>query len=276
MDGILGIHDLLEYGATLQGGAVRDARDRLAGQVALVTGGAVGIGRAIVEALASEGAQVGVAWHSHVADGETLVRDLATRGTEAVGRRIDARVPSDAAAWIAAVLARFGRIDMLVNNAGGLVARQRVDEMSDEHWRAVLDVNLTSAFYCTRAVLPHLSEGGRIVNVSSLAGLVGGGDGSVAYAAAKAGLLGMTRGLAKELAPRRITVNAVAPGFIGDTPFHDTFTPVAARAAIGAELPLGREGRPGDVAGAVLWLCSDGASWVTGEVLNINGGQQFL
>jgi 3-oxoacyl-[acyl-carrier protein] reductase len=139
----------------------------------------------------------------------------------------------------------------------------------------VISLNLDSAFYCTRAAIRHMRQGGRIVNVSSLAGHNGGSAGSIAYAAAKSGMFGFTRGLAKELAPRQITVNAVAPGLILDTPFHETFTPKDAQAVAISGIPLRRAGYPNDVASAVTWLCSPGAAWITGEVVNINGGQYF-
>jgi 3-oxoacyl-[acyl-carrier protein] reductase len=157
-----------------------------------------------------------------------------------------------------------------------MVGRVPFAEMSDEHWHKVIDVNLSSALYCTRAALPYMRSGwGRILNMSSLAARNGGGPGSGAYAAAKAGLLGLTRGLAKELAPRGITVNAVAPGLILETPFHETFNTEAGRQAAIATIPLGRGGVPNDVAGAVLFLVSDLADFITGEVTEINGGAWF-
>lgn len=136
-------------------------------------------------------------------------------------------------------------------------------------------MNVTSMFLFTRASLAVLSDGGSIVNVASVAGHNGGGEGATAYAASKAAMFAFTRGLAKELAPRRITVNAVAPGFIDDTPFHETFTPPAVRAAQVGSIPLGRVGLPADVAGPTLWLASPLSSWVTGTVVDINGGAYF-
>ena len=169
-----------------------------------------------------------------------------------------------------------GRVDILVTNAGHMVGRVLITDMSDEHWHKVIDVNLSSAFYCTRAVLPYMRDGwGRIINMSSLAARNGGGTGAVAYAAAKAGLLGLTRGLAKELASQSITVNAVAPGLILETPFHETFNTEEGRQAAIATIPLKRGGVPDDVAGAVLFLVSDLAGFITGEVTEINGGAWF-
>jgi len=156
------------------------------------------------------------------------------------------------------------------------VGRVPVAEMDDAHWHKVIDLNLSSAFYCTRAVLPYMTTGwGRIVNVSSLAAQNGGGAGAMAYSASKAGMLGMTRGLAKELAPQGITVNAVAPGLILDTPFHETFTSEENQRTTIESTPLKRPGTPDDVAGVVVYLASDLASFVTGDTTAINGGTWF-
>jgi 3-oxoacyl-[acyl-carrier protein] reductase len=247
----------------------------LDGKVAFVTGGAVGIGRGIVKALSDAGASVAFTWREHAVEGKELLASLEELGRPALGIELDVTISDDVESAIDEVVARFGALDILVNNAGGLIAREAVHSMSNDLWRRVIDVNLSSAFFCARAVVPRLPIGGRIINVSSLAAHNGGGEGNTAYAAAKAGMLGLTRALAKELAPRRITVNAVAPGLILDTPFHEKFTPLEAQASAIAGLPLGRAGYPDDVAGAVSWLCTTAAEWITGEVLNINGGQYF-
>ncbi len=131
-----------------------------------------------------------------------------------------------------------GKIDILINNAGGLLGRVLTSEMSDEHFHNVMDVNFSSTFYCTRAVLPYMPDGGRIVNLSSLAAHDGGGNGSVIYSASKAAVIGFTRGMAKELGSRQITVNALAPGFIANTTFHNTFTPKLCKKPLLARLPL--------------------------------------
>ena len=246
----------------------------LAGRTALVTGGAVGIGRGIAIALARVGADVAVTYHSH--DGEAVAGDIAALGRTSAAFALDV---TDSAA-VAGVLddaasALGGRIDILVTNAGGLIARLPVAEMPDEHWRRVIDVNLTSTFLCAREVLRHMPDGGRIVNISSLAGRNGGGPGAAAYGAAKAGVHGLTRGLAKELGPRGITVNAVAPGLILGTPYHEAFTPEADQRAGIAATPLRRAGYPDDVAGAVLYLASNLGSFCTGAVLDLNGGTYF-
>lgn len=247
----------------------------LKGKVALVTGGGVGIGRAIAVGLAESGADVALTWLTHYEEAQTVLKDIRAAGRKAIELRLDAMLSEDVNAKVGKVVEYFGRLDILVNNVGGLVGRVPISTMSDDHWHRVIDVNLSSAFYCCRAAAPWLAEGGRVVNISSLAAFSGGGPGSAAYAAAKAGLFGLTRGLAKELAPRSITVNAVAPGLILDTPFHETHTSLEQQRSIVSSLPINRPGAPTDVASAVVWLCSASAGFVTGEIVNINGGQAF-
>jgi 3-oxoacyl-[acyl-carrier protein] reductase len=248
----------------------------LIGRTALVTGGNTGIGRAIARTLAKAGADVAITYFSN-ADEQT-VAEIRGMGRSAAAAQLDA-TDSAAVNRVVPELARAlgGHIDILVNNAGHLIGRMAVAEMTDEHWHNVLDVNLSSAFYCARAALPFMNTGwGRIVQMSSLAGRNGGGTGAVAYGAAKAGLFGFTRGLAKEVAAQGITVNAVAPGLILDTPFHEKFTPPESQQATIASLPVKRAGLPDDVAGAVLFLVSDMAGFITGEVTEINGGAWFV
>ncbi len=247
----------------------------LRGKRALVTGGAIGIGREIVRALSQSGAETVFTWWSHQSEAEELARSINDNGGVARAICLDASKSAQVDAVITPVLEELAGLDLLVNNAGGLVARAPVAGMSDSHWQTVFDLNVGSAFYLCRVASPWLASGGRVVNVSSLAGLNGGGSGATAYAAAKAALLGFTRALAKEWAPRAITVNAVAPGFILDTPFHERFTPAAQQQSVIASIPLGRAGFPPDVSGAVVWLCSQSAAFVTGEVININGGAYF-
>ena len=249
----------------------------LKGKAALVTGGNVGIGAGIAKALAECGATVAITYFSHEAEARATLQAIEAIGAQATSLRLDA-TDSAQAAQVVEQAAGFlrGRIDILINNAGHLVDRVAIADMPDEHWRQVIDVNLSSAFYCTRAALPYMSAGGRIVNMSSLAGRNGGGNGTAAYAAAKAGVIGLTRGLAKELAPRQITVNALAPGFIAETPFHETFTGKENYAGMISGIPLGRAGLPDDVAGATLYFVSDLGKWVTGQVAEINGGAWFV
>jgi 3-oxoacyl-[acyl-carrier protein] reductase len=239
----------------------------LTGKTALVTGGNTGIGRACAIALAQAGADVAVTYYSN--PGEQTADAIRALGRKSLALRLDVTDSREVNRVMPEVAGALdGHIDILVNNAGYMVGRLAIAEMSDEHWHRVIDVNLSSAFYCTRAVLPHMHTGwGRIIAMSSLAGRNGGGPGAVAYAAAKAGLLGLTRGLAKELAPRGITANAVAPGIVLNTE-------EGRRAAIAA-IPVGRAGVPDEVAAAVLFLVSDLAGYITGEVIDINGGVWF-
>jgi 3-oxoacyl-[acyl-carrier protein] reductase len=247
----------------------------LTGKTALVTGGNTGIGRAIALALAQVGADVALTYFSN--PGEQTVAAIRALGRRSLALRMDATDSAEVNQVMPELAeALDGRIDILVNNAGYMVGRVTVAEMSDEHWHSVIDVNLSSAFYCTRAALPYMGSGwGRIVNMSSLAARNGGGPGAVAYATAKAGLLGLTRGLAKELASQGITVNAVAPGLILETPFHETFNTEQGRQAAISSIPLKRGGVPDDVSGAVLFLVSDLAGFITGEITEINGGAWF-
>ncbi|MGD0862343.1 MAG: glucose 1-dehydrogenase [Candidatus Limnocylindrales bacterium] len=246
----------------------------LSGKVALVTGAGVGIGREIALTLAGAGADIALTYLTHSAD--ELVEEIKDLGREAAAFRLDVTRPTDVERMVEEVAARFGQIDILVNNAGGLVGRVPLGQMTDKHWNTVLALNLTSTFYCTRSVMRHMGqEHGRVINISSLAALTGGGPGYGAYAAAKAGIHALTVAFAKELAPRGITVNCVAPGLILETPFHETFTSKEDQQTEIESTALGRPGRPSDVAGPVLFLASDLSSFITGDVIDVNGGRWF-
>lgn len=248
---------------------------RLVGRTALVTGGGIGIGRQIVADLAREGAQVAFTYLTHPPEPEFLETLAATNAPPALSLQLDVTDEAAVVDGIADITGRLGGLDILINNAGGLLGRVPLTEMSTEHWRKVMAVNLDSTFVVTREAARAMNPGGRIINISSIAAQSGGSDGSGAYAAAKAGIVGYTRALAKELAPRRITVNALAPGLILDTPFHETFSSPEKQQATIAGIPLGRAGYPGDVSGPVLWLCSADSDFVTGTVVDINGGAHF-
>jgi 3-oxoacyl-[acyl-carrier protein] reductase len=247
----------------------------LKGKVAIVTGGARDIGRAIVLKLAECGASVAVNYYSSADAAKALVAEVGSRGGRAVAIRANVSEPVEAKRVVDATLAAFGeRLDILVNNAGGLVARKTMGEMDEAFWDHVMALNLKSVFLMSQAALPHLAEGGAIVNLSSLAARDGGGGGALAYSTAKGGVLTFTRGLSKELAPRKIRVNCVSPGMIATT-FHDTFTKPEVRKAVAGRTSIGREGTAEDVANSVVFLASDASAYITGESIEINGGLYF-
>jgi 3-oxoacyl-[acyl-carrier protein] reductase len=252
---------------------VASERWNLHGTVALVTGGAVGIGRDIAVRLAEDGADVALTYLSHAPD-EALA-EIRALGRRAHAIEVDATDTEAVSTAVDEVVGHLGPVGVLVNNAGGLVGRTPLADMSTVHWHRVLDVNLSSAFYFLRAAAPQMPAGGRIVNIGSLAGDNGGSAGAAAYAAAKAGLAGLTRAAAKEFAPAGITVNAVAPGFIDQTPFHSTFSTATAVDAMTKSTAVGRPGLPSEVAHTVSFLASPGAGFITGAVLDINGGTYF-
>lgn len=246
----------------------------LSGKTALVTGASNGIGRAIAAKLADSGAAVGVHYFRNRSDAEETVRQIQSRGGSAIAVQGDLTKEADAEAVIAAVAAAFGPIHILINNAGDHIGRCTLDEMTAEFWDSTMDLNIRSAFFCTRAAVKQMPDGGRIVNIASSAGFNGGGPGSTAYSAAKGAVVSWTRALAKELAPRQITCNGAAPGFI-DTRFHQIHnTPETLKERMQG-VALGRMGRPEEVAALTAFLASDLAGYITGEVVHINGGQYF-
>ena len=247
----------------------------LTGQKAVVTGASTGIGRATAVALASAGADVAVHYGSSREEAEKTAREIESHGRRAILVQGDFREAESAAAAVEQAVAGLGSpVDILVNNAGSLIARKAVDEMDAALWNDVIALNLSSIFFATKAALPHLAVGARIVNVSSIAGRTGGGPGAFAYAAAKGGVMSLTRGLAKELAPRQIRVNAIAPGVI-ETPFHEHFSTPQILETLRQGIPLGRIGTAAECAGVVLFLVSPLSSYITGETVDINGGQWF-
>ncbi|WP_326763883.1 SDR family oxidoreductase [Streptomyces sp. NBC_01591] len=246
----------------------------LNGSRALVTGAGHGIGRAIAVALAEAGADVAVHYHSSADEAAKTVSAIEALGRRAKAFKADVTVTGDVDRLVDEATGFLGGLDVLVCNAGHLIGRATIAEMSDDHFDQVLSTNLTSTFRTVRAALPHLkqSSAGRIITMSSLAAHNGGGPGSVAYAAAKAGVRGFTKGLAKELGGTGITVNTVAPGFIKGTAFHDTFTAPEAQQAMEAGIPVGRAGTPEDVAAAVVHLASPSSGFLTATTVDIDGG----
>lgn len=248
------------------------AEGKLAGRTAIVTGGGRDIGLAVARKLASEGAAVAINYRSSGAGADAAVAEIEAAGGRAFAMRGDLTDPAAVEALVSRAAADLGGIDVLVNNAGGLIARKTVAEMPLEHWRAVMDLNLTSTFLMVRACLPHMDEG-TIVNLASQAGRDGGGPGAIAYATAKGAVMTMTRGLAKELGPR-IRVNALCPGMI-DTDFHNVHTPDAGRRGFEAAAPMKRQGHVDDAANLVLFLASAESAFITGTNVDLNGGMLF-
>ena len=244
---------------------------QLAEQVALVTGASRGIGAVIAQRLAGDGAKVAVNYQSSEAAALRVVRHITEAGGEAVMMAGDVSREEDADALVKSVVEQWGRIDILVNNAG--ITRDRLLlRMTPDDWDRVLEVNLRGAFLCTKYVMPHLirRRQGRVVNISSVVGL-GGNPGQANYAASKAGLIGFTKAVAREVASRNITVNALAPGFIDTGGMVDQMTEEARKTVLG-RIPMERFGSADDVAEAVSFLCGPGAGYITGQVITIDGG----
>jgi NAD(P)-dependent dehydrogenase (short-subunit alcohol dehydrogenase family) len=245
----------------------------LTGKVAIITGAASGIGYATVQALANCGAAVAINFHKNETGAELLRKQIVDKGGRAVTIRADVTSASDVDSLMHKAFDELGPIDVLVNNAGSLIERVRIREMSDERSNQVIDLNLTSAFLCSKAVVPSMIErkSGSIINLSSIAGRNGGGLGAIHYSAAKGGLISFTKGLAKELAPFGIRVNAVAPGVI-DTPYHEQFSTAEMMKGYLSAIPLGRIGTAEDVAKVIAFLASDASGYLVGETIEVNGG----
>ncbi|MCH3914793.1 MAG: 3-oxoacyl-[acyl-carrier-protein] reductase [Acidaminococcaceae bacterium] len=242
----------------------------LEGKVALVTGASRGIGRAIALTLAKNGADVAINFAGNVAAAEEVAKEITDMGRKAILVQGSVADFATCQEMVAKVIAELGKVDILVNNAGitrdGLLMR-----MSSEDWDAVLTTNLKGVFNCTKAVIKPMMKqrSGKIVNMASVVGETGN-PGQANYAAAKAGVIGFTKTIAKEIASRGINVNAVAPGFVATD--MTKVLPDKVKEAMAAGIPLGRAGDPQDIANAVLFLVSDNAAYITGQVLNVDGG----
>lgn len=246
----------------------------LKGKIVLVTGGAKGIGAAVSTAFAENGAAVAVNYLSSEKKAHELVEKIRRNGGKAIALKADIAIKEEVELIISKVEeALGGPIDILINNAGTQIALSTIESISLELWNRVLAINLTGAMVCSKYVIPGMKKKrwGRIINISSISGRSGGGPKGIAYASAKGGLSTFTKGLAKELGLFGITVNAVAPGVIL-TEIHEKFSTKESLESLKKQTPLGRLGQPEDVAGAVLFLASDSASYITGETIAVNGG----
>jgi 3-oxoacyl-[acyl-carrier protein] reductase len=245
---------------------------RSSGEVAWVTGSSKGIGRAVVLGLAEQGCDVVVHYNSSEDDAREVEERIKGFGNDVLMLKGDVTDAGDVRRMVGEIEDRYGRIDILVNNAGSMVKRATLAEMTEEVWDRVMDVDLKSVYLCSQAVLPMMKrQGGRIINMTSVSARDGGSPSSLAYSTAKGGVSTLTRAMAKELVSDGILVNGVAPGRI-DTPFHDEFTTDEKREEAAQGIPLGREGTPEEVVGAVLFLASSQANYILGEIIEVNGG----
>jgi 3-oxoacyl-[acyl-carrier protein] reductase len=247
----------------------------LAGKSVLITGASTGIGAAAARAFAAAGCRVGIHYNASLNRAEKVAADVRFAGSEAFLVRGDLRQSHTARAVVDEAAQHFGGLDILINNAGGLVRRVSIAEVDDALFDEVIDLNVRSLVTCSAAVVPFMRTAGRgnIINVTSIAARTGGGTGSAIYAAAKGFVSTFTRGLAKELVKDHIRVNAVSPGVI-ETPFHERYSTPAMLEAFKGAIPMNRLGAPEECSGAFLYLASDAlSSFVTGQIIEVNGGQ---
>jgi 3-oxoacyl-[acyl-carrier protein] reductase len=247
---------------------------KLTNKNVLITAGAQGIGASITRHFIDSGANVAIHYYSSEATANELMEYALEKGQKAVIIQGDLTKEAAANTLVEKTIAAFGGLDILINNTGSLVARKMLNEITTEFWQQVMDINLTSMLFVTSAASPYLikNENSSIVNLSSLAGRKGGHPGSLAYATSKGAILTFTRALSAELGPQGVRVNAVAPGLILGTSFHNTHTTKESAAATVAGIPIQRAGNAADVARAVLYLASEYDGFITGATLDINGG----
>lgn len=248
--------------------------NKLAGKRVLISAGAQGIGESITRHFIDSGAHVAIHYFSSADTANQLIEHATSKGQKAVAISADLTKEADANAMVEKTIEALGGLDILINNAGSLVARKKLSEIEPDFWNKVMDINLTSMLYVTRAAAPYLTknDNSSIVNLSSLAGRKGGHSGSLAYSTSKGAILTLTRALSAELGDQGVRVNAVAPGLILGTSFHNTHTTKESAAATTAGIPIRRAGNAADVARAVLYLASEYDGFITGATLDINGG----
>jgi 3-oxoacyl-[acyl-carrier protein] reductase len=248
----------------------------LKGKIAIITGGVRDIGRQASLKLAAAGAKVCINYFGNKQLADETIQFIKKEGGEAIAVYGDMTKGADVKAVVDVCTAAYGDvIDILVNVAGGLLGRKPLAELDEEFWDAVMNVNLKSVYLVTKEVVPHMTNGGAIINFSSQAARDGGGAGASAYATAKGGVLTFTRAMAKELGPKGIRVNCISPGMI-DTTFHNTFTKPEVRANVAQATPLKREGKAEEVGDLVLYLAGNASSFINGASIEINGGTYFV
>ncbi|WP_452226544.1 SDR family NAD(P)-dependent oxidoreductase [Lacinutrix cladophorae] len=248
--------------------------NKLTGKNVLITAGAQGIGESITKHFIDNGANVAIHYFSSADTANQLTEYATSKGQKAIAISGDLTKEADANAMLKTTVDALGSLDILINNAGSLVARRLLGDIETEFWHKVMDINLTSMMFVTRAAAPYLAknENSSIVNLASLAGRKGGHPGSLVYATSKGAILTFTRALSTELGGQGIRVNAVSPGLILGTSFHNTHTTKESAAETTAGIPIQRAGNAADVARAVLFLASEYDGFITGATLDINGG----
>jgi 3-oxoacyl-[acyl-carrier protein] reductase len=249
----------------------------LSNKIALITGASSGIGAATAQLFARLGARVAIGYNRNVQGADQVGEAIRQAGGTSIAVQAEMLHAVEITRLVDETTGKLGPIDILVNNAGSLVERVKFEKMTEALWDEVMDLNLKSAMLATQAVAASMIERkeGTVINIVSIAGRNGGGPGAGAYATAKGGLITLTKAQAKELAPHGIRVNAVSPGVI-DTPFHEVFSTPEMMANFVKGIPMGRVGKPEEVANVIAFLASDAASYITGETVEVNGGQLML